>query len=242
MSTPRQIVLDTETTGLEAEEHRIIEIGCIELRNRRRTEREFHHYLDPQRDIEEGAFAVHGISRAQLAGKPLFADIARDFLEFIRDSEVIIHNAPFDLQFLNRELARLGPDWGRFEDHCSVIDTLALARSLHPGQKNSLDALCARYSVDNSARDKHGALLDARILGDVYLAMTGGQAALLLDEDSGPQPAGGRAHRSFEGRPASLRVIQPSPAELAAHRARLETLDADSGGACLWRKLEGETD
>jgi DNA polymerase-3 subunit epsilon len=238
MKPARQVVLDTETTGLEVEEHRIIEIGCVELRNRRRTDSVFHHYLNPEREIEEGAYEVHGISRADLADKPLFADIARDLLDFLKGSEVIMHNAAFDEQFIDRELARLGPEWGRLRDHCSILDTLALARELHPGQKNSLDALCARYAVDNSTRELHGALLDARILSDVYLAMTGGQAALLLEEETAAAPGTSWAHRLLPAEREPLRVIRPTAEELAAHRERLEALDAMSGGRCLWRKRE----
>lgn len=180
----RQVILDTETTGLEPKQgHRIIEIGCVEVINRRKTKRVFHQYLNPQRDIEDGAFDVHGLSNEFLSDKPLFADIAQELIDFIRDSEVIIHNAPFDLAFLDAELKRLGKQWGKTENYCQVLDTLPLARELHPGQKNSLDALCSRYEVDNSQRELHGALLDAQILLDVYLAITGGQTSLSLDED-----------------------------------------------------------
>lgn len=240
MSAPRQIVLDTETTGLEVEHHRIIEIGCVEIRNRRRTDRTFHHYVNPEQEIDEGAYQVHGISRAELAGKPLFGDIARDLIDFLKGSEVIIHNAAFDEAFIDKELARLGPGWGRLRDHCTITDSLARARQLHPGQKNSLDALCARYSVDNSARELHGALLDARILADVYLAMTGGQAALLLEEESAVATGGIKSHKLLPDRRERLRTIVPTPEELAAHRERLEALDAASGGRCVWRKLEAD--
>jgi len=240
VNAPRQIVLDTETTGLEVENHRIIEIGCIEIRNRRRTDRHFHHYVNPEQDIDEGAYQVHGISRAELAGKPLFRDIARDLIDFLNGSEVIIHNAAFDEGFIDKELARLGPDWGRLRDHCTITDSLALARELHPGQKNGLDALCTRYGVDNSTRDLHGALLDARILADVYLAMTGGQAALLLEEESAAVTGAGaaKAHRLLPERRERLPTIAPTAAELAAHHERLDALDASSGGRCVWRKLE----
>jgi DNA polymerase-3 subunit epsilon len=238
MSQLRQIVLDTETTGLEVEEHRIIEIGCIEIRNRRRTDRVFHHYVNPEREIEEGAYEVHGISRADLAGKPLFRDIARDLLEFLKGGEVIIHNADFDEAFINKELARLGTGWGRLRDHCTITDSLKLARELHPGQKNSLDALCARYGVDNSTRDFHGALLDARILADVYLAMTGGQAALMLEDEASVVAGTGRAHRLLPEQRERLRTIAPTAGELAAHRERLDALDAMSDGRCVWRKRE----
>jgi len=178
----KQIVLDTETTGLEPKHgHRIIEIGCVEIINRRNTDQHFHQYLNPDREIDDGAFDVHGISNEFLSDKPRFADIAQEFIDFIRDSELIIHNAPFDVGFLNAELEKLGKKWGKVEDYCSVVDTLLLAREKHPGQKNNLDALCKRYEIDNSQRDLHGALLDAQILLDVYLKMTGGQSAMSFD-------------------------------------------------------------
>ena len=183
----RQIVLDTETTGLEPKQgHRIIEIGCVELNNRRKTNNHYQQYLNPEREIEDGAYDVHGISNEFLADKPVFADAAQEFIDFIRDSELIIHNAPFDVGFINAELKRLGRQWGKVEDHCTVVDTLLMAREMHPGQKNSLDALCKRYEIDNSQRDLHGALLDAQILLDVYLVMTGGQTDLLLHEEMKP--------------------------------------------------------
>ena len=163
----RKIILDTETTGLEPKQgHRIIEIGCIELINRRKTERNFHQYLNPERDIEDGAFNIHGLSNEFLSDKSRFADIAQEFIDFIKDGELIIHNAPFDVGFINAELKLLGKKWGKIEDYCTVFDTLLLAREKHPGQKNNLDALCKRYEVDNSQRDLHGALLDAQILLD----------------------------------------------------------------------------
>jgi DNA polymerase-3 subunit epsilon len=236
----RQVILDTETTGLDPTQgHRIIEIGCVELHNRRRTDRVFQHYLNPERDIEAGAFNVHGISLQDLAGKPRFAEIVQALLDFVRDAEVIIHNAAFDVEFINAELTQLGPEWGRFGDHCAVVDSLALARQLHPGQKNSLDALCARYHVDNSARDLHGALRDAQLLADVYLAMTGGQAALLLEGVESPiAEAAARAARSHQpGR--GLRVINPSADELAAHQHRLADIDRLSAGRCIWLR-DGE--
>jgi DNA polymerase-3 subunit epsilon len=238
----RQVILDTETTGLDAkQEHRIIEIGCVELLNRRRTERVFHHYLDPERDIETGAYNVHGIRAQELTGKPRFADIAAALLDFVRDSEVIIHNAPFDVEFLDAELQRLGPEWGAFTDHCRVTDSLALARQRHPGQKNSLDALCARYAVDHSGRTLHGALRDAQLLADVYLALTGGQAALLLDgpDVARTEPLPYAGPRDAPAR--RLRRIAPSAEELAAHRRRLEDIDRASGGRCVWlREWAGE--
>ena len=177
----RQIVLDTETTGLDpAQGHRVIEIGCIEIENRRLTGRHFHCYLNPDREIDEGAVQVHGITSSFLADKPRFRKVAADFLQFVSEAELIIHNAPFDIGFLNCELKLAGGQYGRLEDYCSVVDTLTMARKKHPGQRNSLDALCKRYEVDNSQRDLHGALLDAEILADVYLLMTGGQTSFQL--------------------------------------------------------------
>ena len=234
----RQIILDTETTGLEVKQgHRIIEIGCVELKNRRKTDHHFHHYINPERDIDDGAFEVHGISNESLSDKPAFRDIAREFIDFIRDSELIIHNAPFDIGFLNYELELLGPEWGRIEDYCKITDTLVMARERHPGQKNSLDALCQRYNIDNSQRELHGALLDAQILLDVYLVMTGGQTALLLDDEAELNHPGREARQMDPNRP-KLRVIQPSQEELAAHRKRLETIDKKSGGKCVWKLMK----
>src|SRR5579862_7311568 len=179
----RQVVLDTETTGLEPElNHRVIEIGCVELVNRRSTGRTFHRYLNPEREIDDGALAVHGISRTDLDGQPRFAEVREELLAFIAEAELIVHNAAFDVAFLDAELGRVAGEVRRIGALCQVLDTLALAREMHPGQRNSLDALCKRYSVDNSHRELHGALLDARLLADVYLAMTGGQSALALSE------------------------------------------------------------
>ncbi len=235
----RQIVLDTETTGLEpALGHRIIEIGCVELVNRRLTQRRFHQYLCPDREIDAGALEVHGIDNEFLKDKPRFHDIARDFLDFVRGAELIIHNAPFDTVFIDYELERSGVEWGRLGDHCAIVDTLALARELHPGQKNSLDALCRRYGVDNSQRELHGALLDAEILADVYLAMTGGQTTLELYgvPRSAAEEAAARDRITADRPP--LPVIRASAEEQAAHARRLAALDAASGGACVWRQWE----
>ncbi|BCX88204.1 DNA polymerase III subunit epsilon [Methylomarinovum tepidoasis] len=230
----RQIVLDTETTGLDpAQGHRIIEIGCVELVDRRLTDNRYHVYLNPEREIDQGAVDVHGIDNAFLADKPRFADIVDDFLAFVKDSEVIIHNAPFDVGFINAELARLGSDYGRLEDYCTIFDTLTLARRKHPGQRNSLDALCKRYQIDNSHRELHGALLDAEILAAVYLAMTGGQVTLGLDTLPADTAAAGSASRASRPRPALKRVTCPEP-ELEAHRQRLQAIDQASGGNCLW--------
>src|SRR5690606_3445463 len=172
----RQIILDTETTGLEpAEGHRIIEIGCVEMVSRRLTGNNFHRYLQPDREIDSAAIEVHGITNEFLADKPRFSDVVQEFLAFVKGAELIIHNAAFDVGFINHELRKVNPALGKIEDHCTILDTLIMARKMHPGQRNSLDALCKRYEIDNSHRELHGALLDAEILGDVYLAMTGGQ-------------------------------------------------------------------
>jgi DNA polymerase-3 subunit epsilon len=235
----RQIVLDTETTGLEpAEGHRIIEIGCIELDNRRHTGRRFHQYMQPDRPIDDGAVEVHGITNDFLADKPRFADVVDDFLDFVRGAELIIHNAPFDVGFLNHELRLLGKP-ASIDAHCSVLDTLALARKLHPGQKNNLDALCKRYSVDNSRRELHGALLDAEILADVYLAMTGGQVTLSLEGAAGDaaRVVTSGIRRLPQDR-ERLSVLRANAAEIAEHGAWLERLDAASGGLCVWKRLE----
>jgi DNA polymerase III subunit epsilon len=258
----RQIVLDTETTGLEPElGHRIIEIGCVEIVNRRVTGRTFHRYLNPERAIDEGAMAVHGIKRADLDDKPKFAEVAEELITFISDAELVIHNAAFDVAFLDAELARLAPAGGSLVPAgdslagrsvadrsvsgavrnvaklCRVLDSLALARSMHPGQRNNLDALCKRYSVDNSRRDLHGALLDAQILADVYLAMTGGQVGLALSEITAP------ARAANDGQPVvpvlvrgatPLCVVMATEEEALAHESMLTIIAKASGGKCLW--------
>jgi len=235
----RQVVLDTETTGLEVEQqHRIIAIGCVELNNRRLTGRAFHRYLNPERDIEERALEVHGLSREQLAKEPTFIQIQAEFLEFVRDAELVIHNAPFDIAFLNAELARLEGGAQRITDLCRVLDTLALARQMHPGQRNSLDALCKRYSVDNSHREYHGALLDARILAEVYLAMTGGQAKLILSAESDTVRSRARLDMpSRGGETVRIAVVFANEEEMAAHEHVLALLDRASGGKTVWRNL-----
>ena len=234
----RQIVLDTETTGLEVEQgHRVIEIGCVEMLNRRLTGRSFHRYLNPERDIDEGAQQVHGLSRERLSREPTFAHVHAEFLDFVRDAELVIHNAPFDVAFLDAEFARLAGA-GRVTEVCRVLDTLALARQMHPGQRNSLDALCKRYSVDNSRREFHGALLDARILAEVYLAMTGGQAKFTLSEES--DTARSRARQAAPTRFAQglrIVVVPPTAEEMAAHEHVLALLDSASRGNTVWRKL-----
>ena len=231
----RQIVLDTETTGLEPKQgHRIIEIGCVEIINRRKTNKHYHQYINPDREIDEGAYNVHGISNEFLADKPRFKDIAQEFINFIRDSELIIHNAPFDVGFIDHELRKLGIKWGKIEHFCTVTDTLTMAREKHPGQKNNLDALCKRYEIDNSKRDLHGALLDAQILLDVYLAMTGGQEDLALGSMEEQEAAEQNAIRLNDENRKPLPIIQPTEEELAAHEKYLEVLREKSGGKCVW--------
>ena len=214
----RQIILDTETTGLEAAEgHRVIEIGCVELIDRRLSGQHFHQYLNPERDIEDGALEVHGISREFLLDKPVFADVVEEFLEFVKGAELIIHNAPFDIGFLDAELTQLGrPD--RMTDHVRVLDTLELARDLHPGQRNSLDALCRRYEVDNASRTLHGALLDAEILADVYLAMTGGQSDLGLSFEA--PSSGATSSRATKCPPSARRCRCCCPATPRSPRTK----------------------
>jgi DNA polymerase-3 subunit epsilon len=234
----RQIVLDTETTGLEVSQgHRVIEIGCVELVNRRLTGRHYHQYINPEREIDAGAMEVHGITPEFLADKPVFARIADAFLDFVGSAELIIHNAPFDLGFLDSELRRYRSDYPGLSGQCDVIDTLQMARRRHPGQRNNLDVLCNRYGVDNSSRELHGALLDAEILADVYLAMTGGQTSLHLSEDA--EEAGDGATESRIRRlPADrvrLPVIAPSTEERAAHASTLETIRESSGGVLHWQ-------
>jgi DNA polymerase-3 subunit epsilon len=236
----RQIILDTETTGLEVSRgNRLVEIGCVEMVQRRLTGNNFQRYLNPQRVMEDGAREVTGITEDFLADKPLFETVVDDFLDFIRGAELIIHNAAFDISFIDAELARAGPQYGRLRDHASVIDTLALAREKYPGQRNSLDALCKRLEVDNSHRELHGALLDAQLLADVYLAMTSGQGALDFVADEAEQAASAALALISAPRPA-LRVRLADAFELAAHAARLAALQKASKGACLWLKLEAE--
>jgi DNA polymerase III subunit epsilon len=241
----RQIILDTETTGLEPElGHRIIEIGCVEVLHRRVTGRTFHRYVNPEREIEQGAEAVHGISRVELEGKPRFAEIAQELLAFISGAELVIHNAAFDVAFLDHELSRLSAAGTAAQavapatigSLCTVLDSLALARELHPGQRNNLDALCKRYGVDNSRRELHGALLDAQILADVYLAMTGGQAALALGDAAIVRSSdGARLVRALVRPPVPLRIVVASEEELQAHELMLGIIAKASGGRCLWQ-------
>ncbi|MEO0616418.1 MAG: DNA polymerase III subunit epsilon [Pseudomonadota bacterium] len=238
MSLPRLIVLDTETTGLDpADDHRIIEIGCVEIVNRRLTGRTWHRYLNPDRRIDDGAIAVHGIRNEDLADQPRFPDIADEFLEFILGAELVIHNAPFDVGFLEHELKRMQHKRRRLDALCAITDSLKVARELHPGQRASLDVLCRRYQVDNSSRELHGALLDARLLADVYLLMTGGQDSLLLDE-------GGQEIESDNGASAHaplpdvvVPVAQASAEELARHEALLQRIESESGAEAIWRRM-----
>ena len=242
----RQIVLDTETTGLEpADGHRIIEIGCVELVDRRLTGNTYHQYIQPDRQIDAGAIEVHGITNEQLLDKPRFADISGEFLDFIRGAELVIHNAPFDVGFINHELRLLGEPADNVAQLCGVLDTLQLARRMHPGQRNSLDALCRRYDIDNSRRDLHGALLDAEILADVYLAMTGGQVSLSLDANGSNEARGGGSadgviRRLPAGRP-QLRVIRATDEEAALHEARLDAIAGKSDGKVVWRNADGSS-
>jgi DNA polymerase-3 subunit epsilon len=235
----RQIVLDTETTGLDPTKgHRIIEIGCVELINRKRTGNELHQYLQPDREIDPGAIEVHGISNEFLADKPRFEDIVSDFLTYIEGAELIIHNAPFDVGFLDHEFELAGLGQGKTQATCSVIDTLVMARRLRPGQKNSLDALCRHYTIDNSQRDLHGALLDAELLAEVYLAMTGGQTALFREGSAVKSVADTEVVRKLDKNRKTLPVITASKEELVAHNAWLDELDRKTDGKCLWRALD----
>lgn len=231
----RQIILDTETTGLDPKEgHRIIEIGCVEMLNRRLTGKNFHQYLQPDRTIDAEAEAVHGISNAFLADKPRFEDIVEDLLAYLRGAELIIHNAPFDIGFLNHELQLVDPAYQTMTDYCTVTDTLVMARQMFPGQRASLDALCKRYEINNAHRTLHGALLDAEILADVYLAMTGGQVSLLLGaEDRTAQSGGGSAGRRITQDVSRLRVLSASAEELAAHAERVAAI-TKAAGKCLF--------
>lgn len=243
----RQVVLDTETTGLEAERgHKIVEIGAVEVIDRRLSGRRFHHYLNPDRDIDDAAMEVHGLTREFLADKPRFAEVADELLDFIRGAELVIHNAGFDVSFLDRELAAMEGQPGCIRDFCVVTDSLALARHKHPGQKNNLDALCRRYAVDNSQRDLHGALLDAEILADVYLAMTGGQTALFADDAQASVAPGDQKPFVWPSQGSAqaprFRVVRANAEELALHEQRLAAIDDASGGICVWRRLVNGAD
>ncbi len=233
-SNNRIVVLDTETTGLSTQDgHRIIEIGCVELINRKLTHNHYHVYINPERQIDAGAMEVHGITNEFLQDKPLFKDIAADFLKFIRGAELVIHNAPFDIGFMDYEFDILDAGIGKTNDFCTVFDSLVYARKKHPGQRNSLDALCKRYGIDNSHRELHGALLDSEILADVYLLMTGGQSSL-LDEDATTTEIE-RVIQPLDKNRAQLNIIKCSADELQAHEKTLNLLEKSSG-SCLWRQ------
>lgn len=235
LSAPRLVVLDTETTGLDPKlGHRIIEIGCVELVNRRSTGKHYHQYINPEREIDAGAIEVHGITNEFLADKPVFEDVATAFAEFVGNSPLVIHNAPFDVGFINHEFAQLGQPLAPVDDACAIVDTLVMARKMRPGQKNGLDTLCKVYAVDNSKRELHGALLDAQLLAEVFLAMTGGQHSMSLDDSSGDDAnhAGRQPLRDYSGR--SGRVIRATDDEIAAHAALLDGIEKEAG-QCLWR-------
>tara|TARA_R110002073_G_scaffold29956_1_gene93954 strand:- start:434 stop:1150 length:717 start_codon:yes stop_codon:yes gene_type:complete len=229
----RQVVLDTETTGLETSQgHRIIEIGGVELENRRLTGRTYHQYIRPEREIDAGAQEVHGITLDFLADKPVFAEIADDFLQFIDGAELVIHNASFDVGFIDHEFGMLNTGLGKVADHCRILDSLALARNKHPGQKNSLDALCKRYEIDNSGRDLHGALLDAELLAHVYLVMTGGQVNLGLSNNSGNDDNGFEglvSHRPIERQGLNFVLTEVSEEEMSSHQAYINKLKEEAG-------------
>jgi len=236
----RQVVLDTETTGLDPKQgHRIIEIGCVEIINRKITRNHYHQYIQPDRESDEGALAVHGITSEFLADKPRFEDIADDFLTFIKGAELIIHNAPFDVGFIDSEFKLLkekhAVDLGQTGDHATILDSLVMARQMHPGQKNNLDALCKRYDVNNDKRELHGALLDSEILADVYLAMTGGQSNLLLDAENNTaddnQEGSEATINRLDSNRAPLKIIKASEAELTEHNKVL----AGMGESNLWQ-------
>jgi DNA polymerase-3 subunit epsilon len=228
----RQIVLDTETTGLEPSQgHRIIEIGCVEMINRRLTGNNYHQYIQPDREIDEGAQAVHGISNQFLADKPRFSDIVKDFIEYIDGAELIIHNAPFDVGFIDHELKQLGAEYGKVATYCSIIDTLVMARKMRPGKKNNLDVLCKEYDVNNAHRDLHGALLDAELLSEVYLRMTGGQSNLSLDSEEAAKTASGeRVIKKLSANRKPIKIITANDEELLAHQAIIEKM----GESALW--------
>jgi len=228
----RQIVLDTETTGLEPSQgHRIIEIGCVEMINRRLTGNNYHQFLQPDREIDEGAQAVHGISNEFLADKPRFSDVVKDFIEYLDGAELIIHNAPFDVGFINHEFNLVGSEYGKVATYCTVIDTLVMARKMRPGKKNNLDVLCKEYDVNNAHRELHGALLDAELLSEVYLRMTGGQSNLSLDsKEISSTESGDMAIKKLSANRKPIKVINANDEELLAHQAIVEKM----GEASLW--------
>lgn len=237
----RQVILDTETTGLSPKEgHRIIEIGCVELKDRQSTGNTYHQYINPERKIDRGAVAVHGITNDALSDKPVFADIADVFFDFIEGSELVIHNAPFDVSFIEHEFKKHNPSFRSLKKHCSILDTLVMARKKHPGQRNSLDALCKRYHIDNSERDLHGALLDAQLLARVYLLMTGGQTSLFGKETNDTDQLVNKnvqADQFMAQEHYNINVVKPNQEELALHQRYLKRINEASNGNCLW--LEG---
>ncbi|MBL4647421.1 MAG: DNA polymerase III subunit epsilon [Gammaproteobacteria bacterium] len=239
----RQIVLDTETTGLSPKQgHRIIEIGCVELVNRRLTGQHYHQYINPQREIDPGAQKVHGITSDFLQDKPYFTDVVDEFLTFIKGAELIIHNAPFDVGFINHEFKLLRTKLGKIEKYCQILDTLAMARALHPGQRNSLDALCKRYEVDNTGRDLHGGLLDAQLLALTYLAMTTGQDSLFADEQhNGSAATSKQSIDHAQHNPDDLVVIKATQQELMAHQQRLQAMHESRGDVTLWQTIDDAT-
>ena len=235
----RQIILDTETTGLDPlQGHRIIEIGCVELENRKLSGNRYQFYPNPESEVDTAALEVHGISNEFLADKPVFAQIEAEFIDFVRGAELLIHNAPFDIGFLNNELRLSNAGNGQMEDLCTVRDTLVLARAKHPGQRNSLDALCKRYAVDNTQRELHGALLDAEILADVYLIMTSGQSSLSLHDEPEEVMKRRRRARKFDPQRTPLRVVLAGAGELQAHQDRLQEIEKSSEQGCLWLNLD----
>lgn len=235
----RQIVLDTETTGLDPQHgHRIIEIGCVEIENRRLTGNHYQVYLNPDRDIDEAAIEVHGITSEFLADKPRFHQIEQEFIDFVSGAELIIHNAPFDVGFLDHELNQTKSANQNLAQRCTILDSLILAREKHPGQRNSLDALCKRYEVDNTQRTLHGALLDAEILADVYLAMTSGQSSLSLKEEPSEGTRVKRKKRSLDPNRPRIAVVNADQDELKRHQERLSDIDKQSADGCLWLTLE----
>ncbi|HIL64192.1 MAG TPA: DNA polymerase III subunit epsilon [Porticoccaceae bacterium] len=237
----RQIILDTETTGLDPlQGHRIIEIGCVELEDRKLTGNRYQCYLNPEREVDIAAMEVHGITNEFLADKPVFAQEEAEFIKFVRGAELLIHNAPFDIGFLNNELRLSNAGNKQMEDLCGVLDTLVLARAKHPGQRNSLDALCKRYHVDNTQRVLHGALLDAEILADVYLMMTSGQSSLLLQDEPEEVMKRRRKARKLDPQRTPLRVIMAAPNELRAHQDRLQEIGENSEQGCLWLDLDSD--
>ena len=237
----RQIVLDTETTGLDPQNgHRIVEIGCVEIQNRKLTGKHYQVYLNPEREVDEAAFEVHGLSTEFLSGKRRFHQIEQEFIDFIKGAELIIHNAPFDVGFIDHELKQTESDYVNLNGFCTVLDSLVLAREKHPGQRNSLDALCKRYEVDNTQRTLHGALLDAEILADVYLTMTSGQSGLFRKEGTNAASNFTDKQRTLDPIRASIFVQNATKDELREHRERLDDIDKRSGDGCLWLQLEGE--